>query len=678
MNGMFRLGFLRLMGCSALAAFAFACGGDETSGSGSGGNGGGGGEGAGGPEPVCTEGTRWTPGTPIFSEVASAWGLDGVEGTRLSTVDFDGDGWADLIVRRGGDIADEFFAPDPCCGTGNCGMGVDCPLRQTWLLRNTGNGSFEDVTLASGILTNRTETNPELGRPGSVYAFGDVDNDGDLDVYVGKTDVSDPATPETSELLLNVGDGTFQLGPAESGLRIAGDGPGGAVFVDFDRNGALDLWVPQSVSLQSRQDHLYWGDGGGLFFNASGPAGMLTQPWVTIDNLNGGLSHTVAWAGLACDLNADGNPDLLSSSYGRAPNHLWQGVGEPGAITFINRSVASGYAFDERVDWSDNESARCHCQLHPTDPDCAGVPAPEFIACNSDADVFRWNHANDREPFRLGGNSGATMCGDVNNDGAMDLLTSEIVHWDVGQSTDPSELLFNTGEPDIRFERPGNDVTGLVREHTIVSWNDGDITGALFDFDNDGWLDVYIGSTDYPEAEGLLFHQATAGVFERVSIADGFDHNRSHGIAVADFDRDGDLDVIVGHSRARCSGSTDCYPTSQIRMFENIQATGNWLSVSLEGGPGSNRAAIGARVTVASEDGTTQTQEVGGGHGHYGAQHDLNLHFGLGTACRADVTVRWPDATLTTETHELVSGYRYRWTQSTDPVAIVEGEPTEE
>ena len=626
-------------------------------------------------EPVCTSGTRWTPGTSIFTEVTSAWGLDGVVGNRISTVDFDGDGWADLVVRRSAEGPDDFWQADPCCAAKTCPDDFACPVRRTWLLRNTGNGAFEDVTLSSGIIANRTETAADIYRPGSVYAFGDVDNDGDLDAYVGKADNSEEPSLETSELMVNQGDGTFSLGPAESAIRVAaGDAPAAASFVDFDRNGLVDLWVPQSHALQPRQDKLYWNDGS-LFIDVTASVGLTTNSWVGLDDLDNALSHTVAWSGAACDLNDDGLPELLSASYGRAPNHLWQASGELSAITWANRSIDSGYAFDHRTDWSDNESARCHCQLNPTDTDCAGVPPPEYIPCNSQADVFRWNHQTDRNPFRLGGNSGATRCADVNNDGQLDLLTTEIVHWDVGTSSDPSELLFNSGEPDVRFERPGNEVTGLVREHTIVSWNDGDISGAIFDFDNDGWPDVYIGSTDYPEAKGQLYHQLAPEQFEKVPYVDGIEHNRSHGTAVADFDHDGDLDIVVGNSRARCGGSTDCYPTANLRMFSNSLAqAGNWFQIALEGGAGSNRSAIGARVTVVAADGTTQTQEVGGGHGHYGAQHDLTLHFGLGTACSAQVTIRWPDAALSTDTYELVSGYRYRWLQGQPPEAIVVGE----
>ena len=96
------------------------------------------------------------------------------------------------------------------------------------------------------------------------------------------------------------------------------------------------------------------------------------------------------------------------------------------------------------------------------------------------------------------------------------------------------------------------------------------------------------------------------------------------------------------------------------------------FQLRLEGGADSNRAAIGARVQVTTPDGVTQTQEVGGGYGHFGAQNDTVLHFGLGTSCDAEVTVRWPNRDLTEETFSIVSGYRYEVPQGGTATAIVE------
>ena len=145
-------------------------------------------------------------------------------------------------------------------------------------------------------------------------------------------------------------------------------------------------------------------------------------------------------------------------------------------------------------------------------------------------------------------------------------MTHEIVHSDVGSSSDPSEILVNQGDPAIRFERPGHEVTGLTREDAGAFWDRGDMTGAVFDFDSDGWQDIYIGSAEYPGNKGLLFHQDAPLAFTPLDTADYFLHYRAHGVAVADFDRDGDLDMIVGHSRFRCDG-----PSAEIDNFFNLE-----------------------------------------------------------------------------------------------------------
>jgi enediyne biosynthesis protein E4 len=609
--------------------------------------------------PDCPLADQWEPGDKVFEEGTEEWGLLGIEGTRLSILDVDSDGWPDLFLRRGG-------GPDDFGEEGT---------RHRWLLRNTGEGKFEDIAEASGLLMPR---NPELAngdRPGDVTAAGDVDNDGDIDFFMATAIHKVEEGQETSELMLNNGDGTFSLGPVESEARREGKTsvPAGVTFVDFNRDGYLDLWMVHNMVSEMNYplpDNLYLGDGAGNFTDVSKDAGIQTMSWMYPFQLNEALGNSWGWSSAACDLNNDGIPELLAASYGRCPNLLWQGFEEDGEVKYENVSVYSGYSYDHRMDWTDNESARCFCKLHPDAEDCEGVPPPQYVKCDTDADIFRWNHDSDREPWRLAGNSAATSCGDLDNDGHVDLFTGEIVHWDVGSSSDPAELLFNTGEEDVRFVRPGNKATGLVREYPGPVWDNGDMTNALFDFDNDGLLDVYISSSDYPYTKGLLFHQDVHRSFTRLEVDDYFEHLRSAGAVTADFDRDGDMDIIVGHSHMRCGGDylDDCYETTQFRLFENIFGTqnGNWIQFKLEGTEDTNRTAIGARVTVTNGC-HTYLRDVDGGHGHFNTQRDPVLHFGVGEAEAVDVHIRWPDDSLTTQEFTVDTNKLYYVLQGTEP-----------
>jgi hypothetical protein len=604
------------------------------------------------PDPVCTAGQRWTPGTAIFRESTEEWGLEGVEGTRLNLADIDGDGYVDLLVRRGPTAADDFTSGG---------------ARNTWLLRNDGGTGFIDITRESGLFAMRGDDSGDTGRPNTIAAFADVDNDGDIDAFTG-TATTDPAASldESSEVMLNDGNGRFAFATPETNMELRWlSSPAGASFIDVDLDGNVDLWVPQaSGAMGPLQDRLLIGDGTGVFTEDTLDYGLGTRGWSDIDVLNEGRAHTWGWGAAACDLNGDGITELMSPSYARAPNHLWQGQrDETGRVSFINRSVASGYAYDGDMTWQDNQFAACYCRDNPEAEGCDEVGPPQVV-CDDN-----WDHSTDREPFRLGGNSASTFCADIDNDGDIDLFTGEIRHWWAGVGSDGSELLVNTGEHDVVFERPGDAATGLEADHLgRTDWDEGHMTNAVFDFDNDGWLDVYIGASDYPGNRGMLYHQESPRSFVQVETDDFFEHNRSHGVVFADLDRDGDLDIVVGHSLARCEPAlpNDCYPTMQVRLFENVMENGNWIQLQLEGTGDSNRAAIGARVTVTSAD-VTQTQEVGGGFGHYGAQNDMVLHFGLGEGCEAEVTVRWPDAALTETSYTLPAGHRFFLMLGTPP-----------
>jgi hypothetical protein len=211
------------------------------------------------------------------------------------------------------------------------------------------------------------------------------------------------------------------------------------------------------------------------------------------------------------------------------------------------------------------------------------------------------------------------------------------------------------------------------------------MTAAAFDVDNDGRIDLYLGGSDYAGNRGHLLRNGgpdAAGIpqFADLPVEDFFEASRSHGVAVADFDGDGDLDVVVGHSLARCDPGqpNDCNKdadgnyTAQIRHFENVAGSRqNFVKLRLHQTSGTNSAAIGARLTVTTiVDGErlVQTRDVGGGHGHFGMQDDLTQTIGLGTACEATVTVRWPVKGVPDQTFTVPAGATFDVTEGKLPV----------
>jgi enediyne biosynthesis protein E4 len=183
---------------------------------------------------------------------------------------------------------------------------------------------------------------------------------------------------------------------------------------------------------------------------------------------------------------------------------------------------------------------------------------------------------------------------------------------------------------------------GLGRNTQFLGW------GTLFvDIDNDGWPDVFMANGHvYPEVDNkainntfkerkLLYWNEHNGRFRDISLESGPGITmpfNSHGVAAADFDNDGAVEILVNNSHDRPS------------LLKNYGEHGNWILLKLVGTK-SNRDAIGARVTVWV-GGHQQTQEVRSGGG-YISQSDFRLHFGLGTATKIDtLEIRWPSGLM--------------------------------
>jgi hypothetical protein len=269
----------------------------------------------------------------------------------------------------------------------------------------------------------------------------------------------------------------------------------------------------------------------------------------------------------------------------------------------------------------------------------------------------------------LGGRAFTALCVDFDGDGKLDILQTARRSSDDGSSADPLRILRNTTPDavgaDVMFAPVSPDPPGLATYHQAgIDWLESDQAAAAFDMDNDGLTDLFLNGATAPDSYGRLLKNTST--FTGTTPLSFLDTDlpyrlRSEGVVAADFDRDGDLDLIVGKSCMHPVANEEC-DSEQVQLFKNqlVQTPATrWLQLKLVGRGGSglsNKAAIGARVSL-TVNGRTVVQEVGGGHGSFGSQSDLVLHFGLGATTSAPVVrVRWPaNRTQPNETITLAS-----------------------
>ena len=480
-------------------------------------------------------------------------------GSGVAIIDYDRDGWPDILMLNGRTLDGE---PAPAITPTN------------HLYHNNHDGTFTDVSAASGL------TAPGWAQG---VCVGDYDNDGLDDLYItyyGK-----------NRLYHNEGNGHFKEVAEQAG--VAGDGTKwgtGCAFVDYDRDGKLDLVVANYVQFD-----------------------LKTAP-------KPGEGMTCIWKGIPVECGPRGLPYTTNILYHNLGGGKFADVSKASGITETNGHYClSVTPFDYNLDgWPDIYIA---CDSTPSilyrnnkDGTFTDVAPDAYVAFSEDG----------REQAGMG-----STVGDYDNDGWPDLFKTNF-------SDDTSSLYHNNH--DGTFTSTIDDA-GLGLNTKYLGWG-----GMFLDVDNDGWLDLLlVNGHVYPQVDNdplgiryreprLLYWNQGNGKFKEMSKQCGpgcTEPKSSRGLAIGDLWNDGRISAVVNNM--------DDKPLLMVNLAKNPN---HWLGVVLKG-TRSNRDGIGARVTV-SASGHQWVQEMRSGSS-YLSNNDLRLHFGLGSSSAMDwIEALWP------------------------------------